>query len=90
MFSRSVHDKKATFSIFPNPINEHVIIETSHHLLNLSNILLLDINGQSLSCRMEMNPENRIKIHTDKLEAGVYFIKIISPTLNISEQIIKF
>jgi len=59
--------------IFPNPVNDFLIITRSGSLVNL-NIRLFDINGKLLK---QMNSsQSRIEIDFSKYAAGVYIVWI--------------
>lgn len=71
------------FNVFPNPVDEVINIETNNISFNITNISLLNMNGQTLFSQ-DQNPLNisnklyNIDLSTMVLASGMYFVVIKS------------
>jgi len=67
--------KQANFTVYPNPFNSSIKIECNEQFSG--NIRILDLQGRII---MEKEIDNIISLKIDKpdLEAGVYFIQLVS------------
>jgi endonuclease I len=64
--------------LFPNPVNERIIIESSEPL---QSIKILDVCGKNIF-KMENSKDVLININTSELNKGIYFIEITTKENN--------
>ncbi|WP_186987780.1 T9SS type A sorting domain-containing protein [Constantimarinum furrinae] len=63
-----------TFSIFPNPTSNEVIVQSLQGL-NIESLQIVDVNGKLLFSRSTMNSDKTL-INIENLKSGLYFIII--------------
>lgn len=76
--------EKVLFKIFPNPVNDKLIITSESN--ELSTIKISDLSGKVLILK-NINSDGMIKIDVSSLSSGQYFIQF---TNNLSSQTQKF
>ncbi|MFN0275279.1 MAG: T9SS type A sorting domain-containing protein [Chitinophagales bacterium] len=76
-----------TFSIYPNPAYDEIIIEPSIKENKQIQIIITDINGKQIYSADHFQNE-QMKINTEKFQAGVYLITIKSDTSIYEQKII--
>jgi len=60
---------------YPNPVRKHLFVETDG--LEVRNINLLNLQGQSLNHRVDViHGESIWQINTHKLESGLYILQV--------------
>lgn len=76
---------QSKITIFPNPVQSLLTIETSGDLIEMAEIY--DINGRLIS--EFKNIENHSSIDLSRLKSGIYFIKFANSAQTIMKKIIK-
>jgi len=88
-----LHAKNDIFTgikIYPNPAYEQIVIE--HHLQTDDNIQIdiLDINGKVVQYHSSRAASDAIiSLNVSDLTSGIYFIRMTSNDINITEKFIK-
>ena len=82
---------KINMSVFPNPINSYAVIDyyLPQKALCISN--LFDINGKLIQCfsnEIQDKGKHQMRINTDILENGVYFIELKTENHNFAQKVI--
>ena len=82
----SIEENDSMFSMYPNPANDVLIIETSENMNNAV-FTLMDASGKEMQQRFM----NGVKLELDlsAIEAGVYFIRIIDGENISTKKLIK-
>ncbi len=62
------------FSIFPNPIDNHVYVKLSHSIDSDYQMQIIDENGSQVHSQTISNLNTEYLINTEKLNSGVYFL----------------
>lgn len=77
----------AAFTVFPNPANDKLTVETSN--ISKENMVyqIQDVNGRIV--KQVSSEENRVSIPTGKLNSGIYFLKIVSRRGVVVKKIVK-
>jgi hypothetical protein len=80
-----------SFSVFPNPANEIIRISSTNNCVGNLNVIIYDLEGREvLNQFINANPtEGTNVIHIDKLNKGIYFLKIINEKKFIVKKILK-
>ena len=65
------NNQNTSFTIYPNPVNEILYISNAEKIQNIS---IIDVTGSLV--HYDQNESDLMSIHTDKLESGLYFIRI--------------
>jgi hypothetical protein len=86
--STQENDVTDNISIYPNPAKDYMIIEYPNASINYPLIKFLDINGRELHPKID-HFSDRALIDTEKLTAGIYFVKIINGSEVVVRKIIK-
>lgn len=81
----------SNFNLYPNPTNGNVNISYESHTNNELAITLFDINGREISKSIQRNTvgSNQLKLFTENLENGVYFIELSNGNSNKKIKFIK-
>ena len=66
------------FTVYPNPFHEQTML-TGNDVLTDYFIILYDHNGMAVRSLMPAPHSTSLTINRENLEAGVYYLKIISP-----------
>src|SRR5690554_2344101 len=74
----------SNLSIFPNPVSDKLFIESD--LDELNSVIITDINGRTI---LSENTKNLKEVDVSNLKSGLYFIRIESPSGNITKKFIK-
>jgi hypothetical protein len=79
----------SSISLFPNPTNQNVFLNYESNLVSELNISIFDISGKELEQNTTQTSigKNQLKLNTETLEPGIYFIEITDAT---SSKKIKF
>jgi hypothetical protein len=81
--SQNVLNKNNDFDVYPNPAQN--IINISSNNINTKNIIIYNYAGK-LVYSETFNQSNEIKINTESLSNGVYFLQIIENGTNIGTE----
>ena len=73
------------FKLYPNPVQDELILTTSHSVI-ISEYEIIDSNGRSIFKSEELT-ESQLRIDSEFLESGIYFIKVRTDK---RESILKF
>jgi len=73
--SQGVENVKQTFSIYPNPAHDQIVIESTNEI---ERIEILSITGQLLLQQTESN--TKISVSISELQEGIYFVKVTEKT----------
>lgn len=65
-------------SLFPNPTNQNVFLNYESNSVGELNITIFDISGKELQRHNTQTSlgKNQLKLNTETLEAGIYFIEV--------------
>jgi hypothetical protein len=81
-------DDFKNFMLYPNPTNDNVYISTISDKEN-GIITITDVCRKIIWTKSIQLPLSNYNIKTDKFSTGIYFIQLVSPSLNIRKKIIK-
>lgn len=81
----------ASVSVFPNPTDKQTIAIVSSPVEQKVTWKLVDMSGRVVQTRSIMirKGENRIVLDLQKLNAGIYYLQINGPAINVLEKIQK-
>lgn len=82
--ANSLEDK---VSIYPNPVEDQVWVELSPELKGETEIGLYNLMGQEVS--QQTTTQSKLKISTDGLPAGIYFIKLRNKSGQLTHRLMK-
>lgn len=74
------------FAISPNPATNSVTIAIDEDMLN-SNLTVYDITGKKMTA-VQLQTKN-VKLQTDNLSQGIYFITIQTRTVRVTKKLVK-
>lgn len=88
-----IEENVASFNIYPNPVNDKLYIETE---VQVEEIAVYDIYGR-LACRDASNAStnasnastNAFNVSVQDLDAGIYFVKIVTENGEVVKRFIK-
>ena len=72
--------------IFPNPVNEHLKIKSN---IQIKNIRIFDLNGKIIKEYTSFLNKEIIELNTFFLDAGIYYIQLVTPKTIYHEKFIK-
>lgn len=75
--------KQNEIFIYPNPIQDFVIIDSKSKIINLH---ITDINGKIIYKKSAKDSNNKLHISTQEWQHGIYFMKIINAS---DEKLVK-
>jgi alpha-tubulin suppressor-like RCC1 family protein len=76
--------EKNTFSVYPNPVNDFITIKNDSNL-QIDSISVFEVSGK----KMKNEIQNYEAINVEKLQSGVYFLKIHSEGKTVNYKFIK-
>lgn len=82
-----LHEDKQIFTVYPNPVNTQLIIETANLIQSSSILTICNINGQELI--KQKLTDAKTKIDVSNLTSGIYFIKLFNDKTIKIQKIIK-
>jgi len=80
------------FTLMPNPVSDELEIEVSAQNSSVVKIRIVNLMGRVVSAHDEMlrGGTNSVKVHTDQLSPGLYFLSIVdSKGLRINKPFVK-
>ena len=69
-------EEKPTVSVFPNPANSFVFIQTGE-VYDHVELMISDLSGVIISRMVFDNPDEKIRLETDALKPGIYTLRIV-------------
>ncbi len=84
-----VNSLKNTMEIYPNPVHDEIYIELTDLPGIQIKINILDISGRTIQNSNVLPKQGVIKINTESLEKGIYFLKISGIEIGITYPFIK-
>ncbi len=63
-------------SIYPNPSNNHIILEIDDLENNRINIEILNSSGQVQFSKQKINNKKNLLVDVSKFARGIYFVKV--------------
>lgn len=68
----------SNISLFPNPTNQNVFLNYESNYVSSLNVSIFDISGKELQQHNTQTSQgkNQLKLTTETLEAGIYFIEV--------------
>jgi Zn-dependent metalloprotease len=83
-------DADAYFAIFPNPATDDLFVDFSSKKPQEYTLTLLDVIGKTIysSSNMAVSGTNHNKISLYNVKPGVYFINLVSSSLNRTEKVV--
>jgi len=76
-----------SINVYPNPVDNYCIIETND--TKNTEIYIMSLTGQILNVPIDYIDINSIILHTECLDAGVYFVCIHNNEISTTRKIIK-
>ena len=73
-------------SLYPNPVEDILFIESKH---DLNQISLFDIQGKQIKVNVNLDQGGNTRIDLSHLSQGIYFINIKTPQGDYSKKVIK-
>ncbi len=77
------------FLIYPNPVNEKLIVEFDKIISDNVRIRIIDINGRELFSQSKQVLSRQINLNTAGLSSGSYFIEIVINGKTYADKFIK-
>lgn len=75
--------EEASFSIYPNPARDFITIELNENSTSINSIEIINFSGQRVYSDENIS-SSKLRIDTDRLEAGVYLLNILDSNNNRS------
>jgi len=69
-------EEKSVVSLYPNPVNDVLQIDTKNGEINIDTVQILDVNGRIISSTNESENNQDITLDTSRLKQGIYFVKV--------------
>jgi len=76
--------EKSAYKIYPNPVSEYLTIDLKNSEIERFEISILDVSGRRI-----YNYSDQLKISTEMLEPGVYFLTITDGEKQTAQRFIK-
>lgn len=79
-----------TLSLYPNPTRNHTTLQYNTNTSEAAIITLLDLSGKTMLINNEYATEgtNEFGIDTDQLPAGIYLVRLQTPTQSFTERLV--
>lgn len=89
-FDMSTTTTTATLSLYPNPTQNHTTLQYNTNTPEAATITLLDLSGKTMLINNEYATEgtNEFGIDTDQLPAGIYLVRLQTPTQSFTERLV--
>tara|TARA_R110000737_G_scaffold36837_2_gene56539 strand:- start:1890 stop:3029 length:1140 start_codon:yes stop_codon:yes gene_type:complete len=71
-------DMETEISIYPNPADDYIIVNSGSGLDNAQQFQIYDAMGRLISLETSKENDYAVRLNTSSLEAGIYFIKLSS------------
>jgi hypothetical protein len=71
-------ENELRFSLFPNPVDQEVVIEIPNTSEDVYHIQLLDIQGKIIQQEVQQPVENKLRINISQVSNGIYLVKVQS------------
>ena len=81
-----VEELSSSLSIYPNPVNDKLYIETE---VEIENVAIYTITGVMVGQQTTDNGQQTLTIDLSELNSGIYFIKISTDNGEIVKRIVK-
>lgn len=81
--------EEVPFSIYPNPFNAEVAIETESNFSKESTIEIYNVLGKKLFKVNEKLKSGKTNLNLSSLENGVYFIRLTNGNLSTTKKLVK-
>ncbi len=83
-----INENQFSFTVYPNPAKEFVVIQTNNYGFDKTEMSLMNISGKTLLKMNLINEETQLPING--YPSGIYFIKISSSQHSHIEKFIKY
>jgi len=77
-----------TIILYPNPAGDELMI-SSGNVASTATILMFDLQGKKVLSETNILLEGELRLNVSHLEAGMYFLQIVSEGMILTEKIIK-
>lgn len=84
-----LEDKDNGFTIYPNPAQNILNVQTDFAVSALNNFVIYDVLGKKYSCDYKIASDNMISINLNNLPNGNYFIEISNGNEKFAKKFIK-
>mgnify|MGYP006194451355 CR=1 FL=1 len=75
--------------LYPNPFNEHFVLETSSIPLNQMQFKLMDISGREVKMKVDLKSDRAFILPDMHLKNGIYLLEITSENNRTTKKLIK-
>lgn len=83
------NEEAGVLNLYPNPVSETLILDNPNLIL-IDEIRIFDINGRLISVNFYEEKLDEIRINTNIMEAGLYFVFIKTQSNQIVKRLLKF
>jgi hypothetical protein len=79
-----------TLSLYPNPTSNHTTLQYNTNTDETATVTLLDLSGKTVAINNEYATagSNEFGIATDQLPAGIYLVRLQTPTQSFTERLV--
>ena len=84
--TESIAELEAAFNIYPNPVNDKLYIETE---VEIERVVVYTITGVIVGQQSTDNGQQLLTIEASNLNAGVYFVKVVTNEGEVVKRFVK-
>jgi PKD repeat protein len=77
---------KGTINLYPNPVNNEVVLEIASGTIRSADVIILNQHGQRVFNKHFSDVQSTIKIPASELPAGIYSLQLVTDEGNILEK----
>ena len=77
----------SAINIYPNPVSDKLVIESE---VNVEEVSVYNVNGQQTTVNGQQTSSTGMVIDVTNLNAGVYFVKVVTDNGEVVKRILKF
>ncbi|MBL1279545.1 MAG: T9SS type A sorting domain-containing protein [Fluviicola sp.] len=87
---RALNCSNKEINIYPNPFKDELIVELGDLVRNINAAIeIIDAQGKMVLSKMVLKNESFSKISTERLNSGLYIVRIYSDNMVYTERIVK-
>ena len=81
-----IEENEVGFNIYPNPVSDKLVIETE---VNVEKVSVYNVNGQQTTVNGQQTSSTGMVIDVTNLNAGVYFVKVVTDNGEVVKRFVK-